>query len=172
VADYIGGFAVTAGPQVVELAQQYRTDNDDYNCILVQAIGDRLAEAFAECLHKKTRDAWGFGQDENLGYNDFIKEKYRGIRPAAGYPACPDHTEKPILFKLLNATESTGIVLTEGMAMNPPSSVSGLYFSNPDARYFPLGRIDRDQVNDYAARKGWSVEDVEKWLSPNLGYNV
>ena len=172
VADHIGGFAVTAGTGVGELAQQFREDHDDYNCILAQALGDRLAEAFAECLHKKTRDAWGFGRDENLGYADFIKEKYRGIRPAPGYPACPDHTEKITLFSLLDATAHTGIELTESMAMNPPSSVSGLYFAHPESRYFPLGRIDRDQVEDYAQRKEWTVEKVEKWLSPNLGYNV
>jgi 5-methyltetrahydrofolate--homocysteine methyltransferase len=172
VADYIGGFAVTAGPRVGELARKYRDDHDDYNCILVQAIGDRLAEAFAEHLHKKTRDAWGFGKEEGLNYADMIKEKYRGIRPAPGYPACPDHTEKPVLFQLLEATERTGIELTEGMAMNPPSSVSGFYFSHPDSRYFPIGRIARDQSADYAKRKGWTVEEVEKWLAPNLGYNA
>jgi 5-methyltetrahydrofolate--homocysteine methyltransferase len=172
VADYIGAFAVTAGPRVAELAQQYRQDHDDYNCILVQALGDRLAEAFAEYIHKLTRDAWGFGKDENLDYQEMIKEQYRGIRPAAGYPACPDHTEKKTIFRLLDATANTGIELTESMAMIPGSAVSGLYFSHPDSRYFPLGRIDRDQVADYARRKDWSVEQVEKWLSPNLGYDA
>ncbi len=172
VADHIGGFAVTAGVGVSELAQQFREDNDDYNCILAQALGDRLAEAFAEYLHKKTRDAWGFGKTEDLTPEQMIKEKYQGIRPAAGYPACPDHTEKTTIFQLLDATQHTGIELTEGMAMNPPSSVSGLYFAHPDSRYFPLGRIDRDQVADYAKRKDWTMEKVEKWLSPNLGYTV
>jgi len=172
IADHIGGFAVTAGSGVVELAQQFREDHDDYNCILVQALGDRLAEAFAEYLHKQTRDAWGFGRDENFGIEELIKEKYRGIRPAPGYPACPDHTEKTTLFNLLDATANTGIELTDGMAMNPPSSVSGLYFAHPDSRYFPLGRIDRDQVADYAQRKGWTLEETEKWLAPNLGYGT
>jgi 5-methyltetrahydrofolate--homocysteine methyltransferase len=171
-ADYIGAFAVTAGPQVVEIANRYKADLDDYNAILVQALGDRLAEAFAEYLHKQTRDAWGFGKTENLSPDEMVNEKYQGIRPAAGYPACPDHTEKTTLFQLMDATENTGIELTEGMAMNPPCSVSGLYFSHPESRYFPLGRIDREQVEDYAQRKGWTVEKTEKWLSPNLGYNV
>ena len=172
VADYIGAFAVTAGPQVTEIAQQYRRDNDDYNCILVQALGDRLAEAFAEYLHKQTRDAWGFGQNENLSTEEMFKEKYQGIRPAAGYPACPDHTEKSTIFRLLSATDNTGIELTESMVMIPASSVSGLYFSHPKSRYFPLGRINRDQVEDYAQRKGWSMKETEKWLAPNLGYEA
>jgi 5-methyltetrahydrofolate--homocysteine methyltransferase len=171
-ADYIGAFAVTAGPQVVEIANKYKADNDDYNAILVQALGDRIAEAFAEYAHKQARDAWGFGKDENLSPDEMVNEKYQGIRPAAGYPACPDHTEKQTLFKLLDATNHTGIELTESMAMTPPSSVSGLYFSHPESRYFPLGRINRDQAEDYAQRKGWSVEEVEKWLAPNLGYNT
>lgn len=170
--DWIGAFAVTAGTEVQEHAQKYREDHDDYNCIMVQALGDRLAEAFAEYLHKQTRDAWGFGADENLTIQEIIKEQYRGIRPAAGYPACPDHTEKETIFKLLNASELTGIELTESMAMNPPSSVSGLYFAHPEARYFPLGRINRDQVEDYAWRKEWDLETAEKWLAPNLGYEA
>ncbi|MBN2162085.1 MAG: methionine synthase [Pontiellaceae bacterium] len=171
-ADYIGAFAVTTGPNVADIAQQYRQDHDDYNCIMVQALGDRLAEAFAEYLHEQSRKAWGFGLAENLTTEQMIKEKYQGIRPAAGYPACPDHTEKQTIFRLLNAEEHTGIRLTESMAMTPASSVSGLYFSHPESRYFPLGRIDRDQVEDYAARKGWTVDEVEKWLSPNLGYEA
>jgi len=171
-ADYIGAFAVTAGPEVVAQAGRFKAEHDDYNAILVQALGDRLAEAFAEYLHKQARDAWGYGRDESCSIEDMIKESYRGIRPAAGYPACPDHTEKTTLFQLLNATENTGIELTESMAMTPPSSVSGLYFSHPESRYFPLGRIDRDQVADYARRKGWTIEKVEKWLAPNLGYNT
>ena len=172
VADYIGAFAVTSGSRVGELAQKYREDHDDYNCIIVQSIGDRLAEALAEYLHKKTRDDWGFGKAEDLTFEEFIRENYQGIRPAPGYPACPDHTEKRTIFDLLNATNHTGIELTESMAMNPPSSVSGLYFSHPDSRYFPIGRIDREQVADYAARKGWTIEKVEKWLSPILGYDA
>ncbi|MCF7818701.1 MAG: methionine synthase [Kiritimatiellales bacterium] len=172
VADYIGAFAVTSGSRVGELAQKYREDNDDYSCILVQSLGDRLAEAFAEYIHKKARDDWGFGKVEDLTFEEFIRENYRGIRPAPGYPACPDHTEKRTIFNLLEATENTGIELTESMAMNPPSSVSGLIFSHPDSRYFPIGRLDHDQVEDYAARKGWTVEQVEKWLSPILGYNA
>ncbi len=170
VTDHIGAFAVTAGPSVVKLANQYKADLDDYNAILIQALGDRLAEAFAEYLHKQARDAWGYGKDESLSIDEMIKEKYRGIRPAAGYPACPDHTEKQTIFQLLEATKNTGIELTESMAMNPPGSVSGLYFSHPESRYFPLGRIDRDQVEDYAQRKGWTIGEAEKWLAPNLGY--
>ncbi|MEE9368476.1 MAG: methionine synthase [Pontiella sp.] len=172
VADYIGGFAVTSGKGVGELAQKYRDDHDDYSCILVQSLGDRLAEAFAEYLHKKTRDDWSYGKDEVLTQEQMIKEKYRGIRPAPGYPACPDHTEKRVLFDLMEVEKHTAIELTESMAMNPPSAVSGHYFSHPDSRYFPLGRIDREHVIDYAARKGWPVEDVEKWLSPSLGYDA
>jgi 5-methyltetrahydrofolate--homocysteine methyltransferase len=171
LTDYIGAFAVTAGPEVNDIAANYRADHDDYNCILVQALGDRLAEAYAELLHQKTRQEWGYGQHENLTVADMIKEKYQGIRPAPGYPACPDHTEKRTLFNLLNATQHTGIELTESMAMTPASSVSGLYFSHPQSRYFPLGRIDRQQAADYATRKGWSLETVEKWLAPNLGYD-
>ncbi|MDF7801255.1 methionine synthase [Pontiellaceae bacterium B1224] len=171
-ADYIGAFAVTAGPQVVEIANKYKAELDDYNAIMVQSLGDRLAEAFAEYMHKQVRDEWGFGKDENLTPDEMVNEKYQGIRPAAGYPACPDHTEKRTIFQLLEATKHTGIQLTEGMAMTPPSSVSGLYFSHPESRYFPLGRINKDQLADYAERKGWSVEEAEKWLSPNLGYNT
>jgi 5-methyltetrahydrofolate--homocysteine methyltransferase len=171
-ADYIGAFAVTPGPQVVELANRYKADNDDYNCIMAQALGDRLAEAFAEYMHKKARDAWGYGVSENLSHDDLVKEKYRGIRPAAGYPACPDHTEKILIFDLLNATENSGIKLTESMAMNPPSAVSGLYFSHPDSRYFPVGQLGKDQIEDYAARKGQTIEVTEKWLAPNLSYDA
>jgi len=172
LADYVGAFAVTAGPAIGGMADAYKADHDDYNAILVQALGDRLAEAFAEQMHKQARDAWGFGRDENLSPDEMINEKYRGIRPAAGYPACPDHTEKITIFNLLDASVKTGIELTESMAMIPPSSVSGLYFSHPDSRYFPLGRIQKDQAEDYAARKGWTVEKVEKWLAPNLGYSA
>ncbi|MDF7807089.1 methionine synthase [Pontiellaceae bacterium B12219] len=172
IADYIGGFAVTSGNKVGELAQKYREDHDDYNCILVQSLGDRLAEAFAEYLHKVARDDWGYGKEEVLTKEQLIKEKYRGIRPAPGYPGCPDHTEKRILFDLLEVDAHADIELTESMAMNPPSAVSGHYFSHPESRYFPLGRINREQVEDYAVRKGWEPELVEKWLSPNLGYDA
>jgi 5-methyltetrahydrofolate--homocysteine methyltransferase len=172
IADYIGGFAVTSGKGVGSLAQQYREDHDDYNCILVQSLGDRLAEALAEYTHKVARDDWGYGKDEILTQEQLIKEKYRGIRPAPGYPACPDHTEKRILFDLLEVEAHTEIELTESMAMNPPSAVSGHYFSHTQSRYFPLGRIDREQVADYARRKGWSIEDTERWLAPNLGYDA
>jgi 5-methyltetrahydrofolate--homocysteine methyltransferase len=170
VADYIGAFAVTTGPQVATIAQHYREENDDYNCIMVQALGDRLAEAFAEYLHKQTRDAWGFGRDENLSFAEMITEKYRGIRPAAGYPACPDHTEKRTLFRLLEAERNTGLTLTESCAMWPAASVSGLYFSHPGATYFGVGRIGADQVADYARRKEMSEAEVETWLAQNLAY--
>ena len=171
IEDYIGAFAVTAGAEVHALASAYRADHDDYSCILIQALGDRLAEAYAEYLHQQARIAWGFGAEEQLSVAEMIQEKYSGIRPAAGYPACPDHTEKKALFSLLDVSTHTGITLTESMAMTPSSAVSGLYFSHPKSRYFPLGRIDRDQAADYAARKGWSQETVEKWLAPNLGYD-
>ena len=169
--DFIGAFAVTAGEEVAEIANKYRDDQDDYSCIIVQALGDRLAEAYAEYLHEKVRIEWNYGINENLSIQDMIKEKYQGIRPAAGYPACPDHTEKETLFRMLNVSKNTNIELTESMAMTPACSVSGLYFSHPESRYFPLGRIDREQVSDYANRKKWSIEKVEKWLSPNLGYD-
>ncbi|MDZ8119598.1 methionine synthase [Pontiella agarivorans] len=170
-ADYIGAFSVTAGPEAVVKAEEFKADHDDYNAIMVQALSDRLAEAFAEYLHKQTRDAWGYGKAETCTIEQMIKEKYQGIRPAAGYPACPDHTEKKTIFQLLETTKRTGIELTESMAMTPPSSVSGLYFSHPESRYFPLGRINKDQVADYAERKGWDMKTAEKWLAPSLGYN-
>jgi len=169
--DYIAGFAVTSGIGLDELVEQYKADNDDYNAIMSEALADRLAEAFAEFLHKRVRDEWGFGRDENLSTEDLIAEKYRGIRPAAGYPACPDHTEKRTLWKLLDAERNTGIRLTESCAMHPGSSVSGLYFSHPESKYFAVGKIGRDQVEDYAARKGMSVEEVERWLGSNLAYD-
>ena len=168
--DFIGAFSVTSGNEVETLAKKFRDDNDDYSCILIQAIGDRLAEAFAEYLHELTRKEWGYAKNENLSIADMIKENYQGIRPAAGYPACPDHTEKQTLFRLLKTEKYTNIKLTDSFAMTPASSVSGLYFSHPDSRYFPLGRIDKVQSADYAKRKGWSQKKVEKWLSPNLGY--
>ena len=169
--DSLGGFAVTAGPEVGEFAESFEKNNDDYNALLVKALGDRFAEAAAEWLHKQARDLWGFGLEENLTKEDFVREKYRGIRPAPGYPACPDHTEKWELFRLLDATRHTGITLTESLAMYPASSVSGLYFAAPEARYFAVGRLGRDQIEDYAARRGMPVSEVERWLSPYLQYD-
>ncbi|ADV82893.1 methionine synthase [Terriglobus saanensis] len=170
--DYIGGFAVTSGMGLKEVCDAFRADNDDYNAIMAEAIADRLAEAFAECLHKRVRDEWGYGLDENLSPEECIHEKYRGIRPAPGYPACPDHTEKSALWDLLNAEANTGIFLTESFAMWPGSSVSGIYFGHPKSRYFSLGKIDRDQVADYHERKGMTVAEVEKWLGQNLNYDA
>ncbi|HWA26443.1 MAG TPA: methionine synthase [Lacunisphaera sp.] len=168
--DYLGGFAVTAGHGVEEFAAEFRAKHDDFNAILAQALGDRLAEALAELMHKKAREFSGFGRTENLEMKDIIREKYRGIRPAPGYPACPDHTEKPPLFDLLNATEFTGINLTESNAMYPPSSVSGHYFNHPDSKYFAVGKLAKDQVEDYSARKQQPVAESEKWLAPYLDY--
>ncbi|MEM8866496.1 MAG: methionine synthase, partial [Planctomycetota bacterium] len=168
--DFIGGFAVTAGIGCDELAAKYDADHDDYNSILVKALADRLAEAFAECLHARVRQQWGYGKEEALSNDDLIAEKYRGIRPAPGYPAQPDHTEKRTLFDLLDAEAATGITLTESYAMHPAASVSGLYFAHPEARYFAVDRLTKDQVEDYARRKGMPVAEVERWLSPNLGY--
>jgi len=170
VADHLGAFAVTTGIGSEILCARYEKDHDDYNSIMVKALADRLAEAFAECLHKQVRDEWGYGKDERLSNEDLIREKYRGIRPAAGYPACPDHTEKRPLFDLLQAEKQTGIALTESYAMFPASSVSGLYFAHPQAKYFAVGRIGRDQAEDYACRKGVSIHDIERWLSSTLGY--
>ena len=169
--DTIGGFAVTAGPEVGEYAEGFEKQHDDYTALLVKALGDRFAEAAAEWLHKQARDLWGFGKTENLTKEEFIREKYRGIRPAAGYPAGPDHTEKWELFRLLDATKHTGITLTESLAMNPASSVSGLYFAAPESRYFAVGKLGRDQIEDYAKRKGMPVAEVEKWLGPYLQYD-
>ena len=169
--DTIGGFAVTAGPEVGEYAEEFEKNHDDYTALLVKALGDRFAEAAAEWLHKQARDLWGFGLTENLTKEEFIREKYRGIRPAAGYPAGPDHTEKWELFRLLDATKQTGITLTESLAMNPASSVSGLYFAAPESRYFAVGKLGRDQIEDYAKRKGMPVLEVEKWLGPYLQYD-
>src|SRR5213080_3604122 len=170
-ADYLGGFAVSIHG-ADELAKNFTAANDDYSAILGKALADRLAEAFAEYLHKQARIAWGFGRDENLSHADLIRERYRGIRPAAGYPACPDHAEKRTLFDLLNAEKNAGIKLTESFAMHPGASVSGLYFSHPGAKYFGVGQIARDQVVDYAARRDESVAAVEKRLAPNLGYEI
>ncbi|ADW68469.1 methionine synthase [Granulicella tundricola] len=171
LADYIGGFAVTTGLGLKALTDSFRAANDDYNAIMAEALVDRLAEAFAECLHKRVRDEWGYGCDEGLTPEELIHEKYRGIRPAAGYPACPDHTEKGTLWNLLNVQENTGIELTESFAMWPGSSISGLYFAHPQSRYFSLGKIGRDQADDYHQRKGMSLAEVERWLGPNLNYD-
>jgi len=169
--DYMGGFAVTAGHGVEEFAKEFKAKGDDYNAIMAQALGDRLAEAMAEMLHKRARDAAGFGRTENLSYEDLIRERYRGVRPAPGYPACPDHTEKRILFDLLGVTKATGIVLTESCAMSPASSVSGWYFNHPEAKYFGVGKIGRDQIEEYAQRTQRSVAETEKWLAPYLDYD-
>ncbi len=169
--DHIGAFAVTTGIGLKNLCDRFRAENDDYNAIMAEAIADRLAEAFAECLHKRVRDEWGYGLAETLSNEDFIHERYRGIRPAAGYPACPDHTEKGILWNLLDVENNTGIRITENFAMWPGSSVSGLYFAHPESRYFSLGKIDRDQVADYHLRKQIPIAEVERWLGPNLNYD-
>jgi len=168
--DYLGGFAVTAGHGVEALAAGFKAVHDDYSAILAQALGDRLAEASAEYFHRRAREAAGFGKTENLSHEDLIRERYRGIRPAPGYPACPDHTEKPVLFALLDATAATGIALTESCAMTPASSVSGWYFNHPDAKYFGVGKLGRDQVEDYARRKGQTPAEAERWLGPYLDY--
>jgi 5-methyltetrahydrofolate--homocysteine methyltransferase len=169
--DSIGAFAVTSGIGLPELIMRFKADNDDYNAIMAEALADRLAEAFAEYLHKQVRDAWGYGRSENLTPEELIQESYRGIRPAPGYPACPDHTEKGTIWRLLDVEVKTGIKITESFAMWPGSSVSGLYLAHPQSRYFSLGKIDRDQVTDYAARKGMNVVEVERWLGQNLNYD-
>ena len=169
--DSIGAFAVTTGIGLKELTSGFRAQNDDYNAIMAEALADRLAEAFAECLHKQARDIWGYGCTENLTPAQMVEEKYRGIRPAPGYPACPDHTEKGTIWRLLNVQENTGITLTESFAMWPGSSISGIYFAHPQSRYFALGKIERDQVTGYQQRKGMSLADVERWLGPNLNYD-
>ena len=169
--DHIGAFAVTAGIGLKELTGRFRAEHADYRAIMAEALADRLAEAFAECLHKRVRDEWGYGRAERLSPAELIQEQYRGIRPAPGYPACPDHTEKGTLWRLLDVEANTGMILTESFAMWPGSSVSGIYFAHPQSRYFSLGKIDRDQVKDYCRRKQMSLEEVERWLGPNLGYD-
>jgi len=170
--DYIGGFVVTAGPQVEEIAKKLEAEHDDYNAILVKALGDRFAEAFAERMHEKVRkELWGYAADENLPNAELIAENYRGIRPAPGYPACPEHTEKRTLWQLLDAEKNVGVRLTESCAMTPASSVSGFYFAHPEAKYFGLGKIERDQVESYAERKGMTLAEAERWLAPNLNYD-
>lgn len=169
--DFIGAFAVTAGKEVHDLADHYEKKHDDYLSIMTKAIGDRFAEAYAECLHKKARDIWGFGKTENLTPEEIIREKYRGIRPAAGYPSQPDHTEKWTLWRLLDAERRTGITLTESLAMLPASSVSGLYFAHPQSKYFAVGKIEHDQIESYSARKGQDIATSEKWLQSYLNYD-
>jgi 5-methyltetrahydrofolate--homocysteine methyltransferase len=169
--DYVGAFAVTSGHGMLEVVKKFKAVHDDYNVIMTEAIADRFAEAFAEYMHKFARDAWGFGKTENLTPEELIREKYRGIRPAPGYPAQPDHTEKWAIWKLLDAEQNTGITLTESIAMFPASSVSGLYFGHPESKYFAVGKIERDQIESYAQRKGMSVEEAQKWLQPYLNYD-
>ena len=170
--DHLGTFVVTTGHGADELAHAYEKANDDYNSIMIKAIADRLAEAFAELLHKKARVEWGFGAQESLTNDQLIDEEYRGIRPAPGYPACPDHTEKEILFKLLDVEKNIGVKLTESCAMWPAAAVSGFYFAHPESRYFAVDRLTQDQVQDYARRKGMSIREMERWLSPNIGYET
>jgi 5-methyltetrahydrofolate--homocysteine methyltransferase len=170
--DYIGGFVVTTGHGERELAARFEADRDDYNSILLKALADRLAEAFAEHMHERVRkEFWAYAPDENLSNDDLINESYRGIRPAPGYPAQPDHTEKGTLLHLLDSETNAGVSLTETFALWPASTVAGIYFSHPDARYFGVGKIERDQVEDYARRKGWPVEEAERWLAPILNYD-
>ncbi len=172
-ADYLGFFAVTAGIGIESLLDNYKKDHDDYHEIMLKAVADRLAEALTEHMHEKVRkEIWGYASTEKLENEQLIREEYVGIRPAPGYPACPDHTEKPPLFELLDATKNTGIFLTESNAMYPASSVSGMYFAHPDSKYFGLGKIAKDQVESYANRKGLSVQEAERWLAPNLNYDV
>jgi 5-methyltetrahydrofolate--homocysteine methyltransferase len=171
VADHVGAFAVTAGIGLESLVAEFERDHDDYSAIMAKALADRLAEALAEMVHKKARADWEFGRDESLSYQDLIDEKYRGIRPASGYPSCPDHTEKRALWELMDVENATGIHLTESFAMYPAASVSGFYFAHPQARYFAVDFITRDQVKSYSARKGMPVAEVERWLAPNLAYD-
>ena len=172
LADWVGGFAVTAGLGAAERVEAFRREHDDYSAILLESLADRLAEAFAERLHERVRtELWGTSSGERLDNDALIAERYAGIRPAPGYPACPDHTEKQTLFALLDASAATGIELTESMAMRPGAAVSGWYFGHPDSQYFVVGRLGQDQVEDYAARKGWSLAEAERWLGPNLGYH-
>jgi 5-methyltetrahydrofolate--homocysteine methyltransferase len=172
IADYLGAFAVTAGTGLEALVKRFKESHDDYSAIMAEALADRLAEALAEMLHERARRDWGYGRQERLSKEELIAEKYRGIRPAAGYPSCPDHTEKATLWRLLGAEEAAGMRLTESYAMWPAASVSGLYFSHPEARYFAVDLVTRDQVEDYARRKGMPVKEVERWLAPNLAYEA
>jgi 5-methyltetrahydrofolate--homocysteine methyltransferase len=172
LSDYVGAFMVTAGLGAEEMAERFKGGGDDYSAIMVKALADRLAEAFAERLHQRVRkEFWGYAPQESLGAADLIAERYRGIRPAPGYPAQPDHSEKATLFALLDPERRIGMKLTESYAMWPPASVCGLYFSHPESHYFGVGKIERDQVEDYARRKSWSVVEAEKWLAPVLNYD-
>jgi 5-methyltetrahydrofolate--homocysteine methyltransferase len=172
LADYIGAFAVTAGIGIDEHVARFEAEHDDYNAIILKALADRLAEAAAEYLHERVRrEHWGYAADEQLSNDELIQERYAGIRPAPGYPACPDHTEKDKLWQLLGVESAIGLTLTESYAMLPTAAVSGFYFAHPDARYFAVGQVDRDQVESYARRKGMTLAEAEKWLAPNLGYN-
>ena len=168
--DFLGAFAVSAGSGVEKLAGEFEDQNDDYYAIMVKALGDRFAEAMAELTHKKIREWWTYGLDEDLDNQALIREEYQGIRPASGYPSQPDHTEKDLIWKLLKVEKHIGLKLTESRAMHPGCSVSGLYFSNADAHYFNIGNLGEDQVEDYALRKGWSKDQAIKWLRPNLGF--
>ena len=171
LADWIGAFAVTAGLGIDAHVARFEAEHDDYNAIMLKALADRLAEAFAEQLHARVRrELWGYAADERLDSEDLIRERYRGIRPAPGYPACPDHTEKALLWRMIDPVGHAGIALTDSFAMTPAASVSGSYFAHPEARYFGVGKINRDQVVDYARRKGISLALAERWLAPNLGY--
>jgi 5-methyltetrahydrofolate--homocysteine methyltransferase len=172
ILDHVGAFAVTAGVGLDALVAEFEATHDDYNAILAKALADRLAEAFAERLHERVRrEFWGYARSESLDNTELIREAYQGIRPAPGYPACPDHTEKGALFELLDVERQVGIALTENYAMTPTAAVSGYYFWHPDARYFGVGKIGRDQVEDYAKRKGLDVAETERWLAPNLNYD-
>jgi 5-methyltetrahydrofolate--homocysteine methyltransferase len=172
IPDYIGGFTVTAGIGEEDVARRFERANDDYSKIMIKALADRLAEAYAEALHEKVRrELWAYAPDEKLSNEQLIAEDYAGIRPAPGYPAQPDHTEKGTLFRVLNAEKTAGVKLTESYAMWPAAAVSGLYFSHPESRYFGVGKIGRDQVVDYAGRKGWNIQETERWLGPILNYD-
>jgi 5-methyltetrahydrofolate--homocysteine methyltransferase len=172
IDDFIGGFAVTAGIGIDEHVQRFEADNDDYSSILLKALADRLAEAVAEYMHEQVRmEHWGYKQDEGLSNKQLIAEDYQGIRPAPGYPACPDHTEKGRLWQLLDVEKNIGLELTESYAMFPTAAVSGFYFAHPDSKYFSVGKIARDQVESFAKRKGMSIVEAERWLAPNLGYD-
>jgi 5-methyltetrahydrofolate--homocysteine methyltransferase len=169
--DYYGAFAVTTGHGLKPLVEKYKADLDDYNAIMAEALADRMAEAFAEYLHHRARQEWGYGKTESLSSEQLINEEYRGIRPAPGYSACPDHTEKALLWDLLKVEQRTGIQLTESFAMWPGSSVSGFYFAHPQSKYFAVGKLGKDQVLDYHLRKGMTVQEVERWLGPWLNYD-
>jgi 5-methyltetrahydrofolate--homocysteine methyltransferase len=169
--DYIGAFAVTTGLGIEAALERFAAQHDDYSSIMLKILADRLAEAFAERMHERVRrEFWGYASDEKLTNDQLIAEEYRGIRPAPGYPSCPDHTEKAALWKLLDPTRNAGIEITESYAMYPAAAVSGWYFAHPEARYINIGRVDRDQVADYAQRKAMPLAEMERWLTPNLGY--